>query len=166
MEAAPYSVGSTPTTPATLAKGGDIRPAAADEISLPPPGTRGLQIIGISPRAAALLKDCECAVLQGEAAEEGVDINPCADPNLRVQKNMVKLVARMAAGGMTGSSGARKGEVALFAVVKKLTLSEKEQPRSSSRLVFDERLENLNWRRPPWRSPGAGTALGFVDAST
>ena len=162
----PYPAGSVPATPATLAKRGDICPAVVDEISLPPAGTRGLKITEISPRAAALLQDYKTTMLQERAPEEGVtDIKPYTDPNLRVKKNMIKLVARMAASGMMSTSDVCKGEVALFTVVKTWVTSETGPPKRSSRLVFDERLENLKWREPPWCSLGAGTALGFIDAS-
>jgi hypothetical protein len=82
-----------------------------------------------------------CAI---KAEENSV---PFVDPT--IQKHMLQLSVRMAQGGML--RGVRKVamRVGLFTVVKKV-VSEGSTSKISLRLVFDERVPNRMWRRPPW----------------
>ena len=162
----PYPAGSSPATSTTHSKRGDLCPAVVEEIALPPPGTKGIRIEDISPRAAVLVKDYETLMLLGDEQDQGSpSITPYNDPALRSQRNMVDLAVRMAQADMLLATDECEGTTALFTVVKKWVVNPDGTKSRTSRLVFDERLENLRWRRPPWCALGAGTSLGFIDAS-
>ena len=62
---------------------------------------------------------------------------------------MVKLAVRMALANMLRGVKRRKGGVGIFTVVKSAEVVE-GKVKWVLRLVFDQRWNNLAWKRPPW----------------
>ena len=143
----PYSIGAAGPDSASgqqLPKGALCR-AVVEEISLPVPGTVGIDIRRLSPRVCDLLDHYEDKMLRvsGEELLKESEIRPYTDPGLQVKGAMAKLCLRLYQAGMLTTSSEQVGLTSLFTVVKKW-----EGEQLSSRLIFDERLENLHWHTP------------------
>ena len=80
------------------------------EISLPPPGTRGIPITEISERAATLIRDYKELMLL--PAEEVVEpkVHSYMDPGLRSKRAMMELAVRMAQADMLDTVHVCKGQ--------------------------------------------------------
>ena len=89
------------------------------------------------------------------------DFKPYTDPALRGKGARVRLAARMAAAGMMVAVSEKRGTVDLFTVIKKLSSEGR-----ISRLVFDERVENLGWLPPPHCALAAGLSFPMIDLAT
>ena len=77
---------------------------------------------------------------------------------------MLESTVRLAAADMLLATGAQKGEMTPFIVVKKWEQDASGSWRRTSRLVFDERLAKHRWRALPWCSLGADASRGRIDA--
>ena len=122
-------------------------PARVEEVSLPPPGTVGIPIIEVSARARSLIEDFENTMLHEDGLERMKEsqVVPYMDPHLRDKRQLLLLAVRSYRAGMLTTTTEAKGFVSMFTVVKKW-----EGEKLNSRLIFDERLENLRWRTLPW----------------
>ena len=144
---------------------GDIWPASVENIALPPPGTDSIPLREVSPTAARFLDRFESEMLR--SPEERLEVArhakklPYVDPVL--QRDMLKLAARMAAAGMLRPVRHRRSTVGMFTAVKKISEKDEFWPDGSLqwaagtivlRLVLDQRIPNLDWREPPWVALG------------
>lgn len=149
------------TTDSSALRKGDVCPAVVEEISLPPDGTVALQIVDISPRVRALFEEHETLMRRPDHLIKDSKITPYNDPNLEGRAARMVLLKRMARANMLISVPICKGVIAMFTVVKKIL----EHGAFVQRLIFDERLQNLEWNDPPWCSLGASTAFPYIDVS-
>lgn len=148
---------------------GDIWPAVIDDISLPPEGTVPTSIMAWSPQCKHYLEEFRSRMLRppGEVAalhqQQLLDqIEPYVDPS--IQKDMLRLAARMAKSGMLAGVRTRQATVGLFIVVKKVQYDNSRR-HIALRLVFDERVPNQVWLPPPWMGLAGAGALSALDVS-
>jgi len=87
------------------------------------------------------------------------EIKPYSDPALRSKNTVLRLAARMWAGGMLGWSAVCYCEIALFTVFKR------ENPDGTwvTRPVWDLRLANRLFKKAPWISMASPGSLGELE---
>ena len=114
-----------------------------------------IDMVAHSPRCARYLMNYVSEMLEEEgpriemmkALDSGAE-KPYVDPILR--KDIMKLAVRLAMARMLQGTSVKKSEVGLFTVVKKAVLKSDGKLDIDLRLVFDERVPNKLWSRPPW----------------
>ena len=150
---------------------GQIWPAEVELISLPPAGLKPVCMITHSPRCREFLLDPEKSMLaasdQVEALVESMakgETVPYIDPALK--RDILLLAGRMSGANMLRGTPVCKATVGLLTVVKSVQEEEGEDAlRLVLRLVFDERVPNEVWRRPPWVPLAGPGALSSIDLS-
>jgi len=137
-----------------------------EELDLPPEGHCPKLIETVNSFAAPLLADAERFMIaeNGEELMEESGIKPYEDPRLNNPGVKLALASRLWRSGMLTTTDQKRGVVSLFAVVKKVVLG----PTGwtvRSRLIFDHRRGNLQWRKPPWTALSGPEALAAADLS-
>ena len=150
-------------------KRGEICAIVVEDISFPAT-TKGSPIEELSSRAGKVLS-CPENLLRDDWKEQlqRTDVKGYTDPALRGRRARLRLCIKMLKSGMITWSSVRHSSVSMFTVVKKI-LKEKmkdgtEVEKVVQRLIFDDRLINLAFKRPPWISLGGVGAIAQVDVS-
>ena len=158
------------TSPAHLKKGDLCDPEVA-LVSLPPPETRGVEIVNVFHRAKAIVEDYKNTMLRPDGLERvrASTSRPYTHPLLRASRNLLRLVCRLYLAGMIMFVPEVAGEVAMFTVIKKMEEMKGangriQQKVTEQRLIFDERLENERWSLPPGAALSGATVLGYLEA--
>ena len=146
---------------------GDVVGLQPQHVSLPPVGTKPVDIQEVAPELREYLDRGESLMLR---KDEDVDweaydaIRPFSAPELQSRRVRLALCARMWMSGMLGTCTQCLEKLCVFTVLKKFTWIEGKKV-ASTRLVWDLRRSNLRWRTPPWVPLGSPISLSFVDLS-
>ena len=151
---------------AQLPKRGDTFPAHWEHLGLPARGSTPVEILQVSTRAAAYLRDWQETLLRADfaSAREASGIVAYVDPHFADKEHMMNFAVRFACANMLVAVENAEDNVGLFTAVKKCEMEDGKLD-VSLRLVFDQRRSNTGWQPPPWRGLGSLSGLSYFDFS-
>jgi len=135
-----------------------------ENLELPPEGHRPRPLAEVNTIAKPLLDDPERLMVAPDGAQlmEESEVRAYEDPALSSKKVRLALACRLWKSGMLTVVDVVNGVVSLFAVVKKV-VPQGESWVVKTRLIFDHRKGNLQWRKPPWTALSGPEVLSSVD---
>ena len=151
---------------AQLPKREDTFPAHWEHLDLPANGSTPVEIVQVSPRAAAYLRDWQETMLRADfaSAREASGVVAYVDPHFADKENMMNFAVRLACASMLVAVENAEDYVGLFAVVKNCEV-EDGKLEVSLRLVFGQRRSDTGWQPPPWCGLGSLSGLSYLDFS-
>ena len=143
---------------------GALAPVTVDEVSLPPKGTKPVDVTTISDEVAEYFRHLRTRMLHDA---DHLDFEAIQrqkvyeDPALKPKAARLHLAMRLWESGMLDFCEDSIESVRLFGVIKKYD----ENKNRILRPVWDERRPNLYWRPPPFVPLGSPACFTHVDLS-
>ncbi len=155
----------TPKGGETQPRKGAMTPLVVENVSLPPEGSTPIALSDFCPAAKFFFADVKRLMLREEleAREKRQGVRSYCDPILRDRKVKLKLCARLWKAGMLRETWRIRRGIDVFTVVKKIEELGGGDFRVLSRLIFDGRLPNTDWRDPPWVGLSGPGCLASLD---